>query len=671
MFSQRELPAMDYLFAGAGASATLLLIEMERRGMLKGKRVLIVDPSAKSTNDKTYCFWAHPSENLTVTYKSLISHAWESVSINRRQPEALFPLRYVHVSSLDLYVEQRRIIEAYGLQRVHAAVFAIEARAGGVCVKTNEGDWYSTSVFDSRPPSYFPPQQHQIHLLQSFIGLVIETEIPLADAQCMDLMDFTIEQLGWTQFVYALPFDSHRVLVELTRFGKTPLSRAEAEPLLERYIFKRFGSFSIVGTETGCIPMSSAKIRCADIPGVVPIGGRAGAVKPSTGYAFKQMAAHAHTVARCVQQGIQPPPIKRHRRFVFYDRLLLLVLSEQAAQGKPLFDALFKRNNIQDVLRFLDEKSSRRQDVRILMSLPLKPFLRACWVHSVALNRQLVAPLFTLLLAMGLLLLYTLAPSVLNWLEPLLFSVGLFVVGIPHGAVDYLAESGNLGNRIRAPFVVRYLVKAIFYLFIWVMFPTAAFLFFIAYSAWHFGQGDMNEWKIRSKLPFKKLGWGSLVLGIILCGHAAETNQVLGNMGIALLALSAEAARAVSVLLVCLALAWGCWEGKRAMVLSGCMLAVGIGLPLVTAFALYFIGQHSVQGWAHLKQGLHTDNLGLFKKAFPFTAGALLLVGALFYGMETGFLNAFDGHWLTAFFVFISCISFPHVLAMNRFYGKG
>jgi hypothetical protein len=42
----------------------------------------------------------------------------------------------------------------------------------------------------------------------------------------------------------------------------------------------------------------------------------------------------------------------------------------------------------------------------------------------------------------------------------------------------------------------------------------------------------------------------------------------------------------------------------------------------------------------------------------------------MLFSLERGWLTAFNGNWITAFFVFISCISFPHVIAMHGFYRK-
>lgn len=662
--------SVDYLFAGAGASATLLLMSMERRGLLEGKTVLVLDPDAKSQNDKTYCFWSTADEPTALQCQHLISSEWGEVSVNRNKPKSLFPLKYLRISGLDLYGELRRIVHQYGFQREQAAVLALQSTENGVKVTTEKGIFLSTTVFDSRPPQYLPPTNNETHLLQSFIGYVITTEKPLFTANCIDLMDFGVQQQGHTQFMYVLPLGTDKLLVELTRFGLLPITTEEAEPILSQYISQRFGGFQILETETGCIPMSTAATAVDKMAGVISIGGRAGAVKPSTGYAFKNMCRHAEILADCLQKGISPIEISAPPRFRFYDRLLLLILSRQPAQGKPIFEALFKKNSTTEVLQFLDEKTSLYQDLRILFSLPIKPFLKAWYEAIVVSYRSCLAPFFLLLLSLVLLMLNTSAPDNSGWVPLVILSIGLFSVGIPHGAVDHLLESGHLKGHANARFVGRYLGAAAAYLVLWLLFPNAALLFFLIYSAWHFGQADMQQWQPRGKRPVKNWVWGISLLSIILCGHLAETNLILGNMGVLLLPFNNAQGKLIAALITLMVIVWAIWERRPAMLLSACMLAVGIQLPLITSFGLYFIGQHSINGWSHLKHGLKTDDKALFLKAFPFTAGAFLLFGALLYCLETGILPAFNKDWVTTFFVFISCISFPHVIAMNGFYQR-
>jgi Brp/Blh family beta-carotene 15,15'-monooxygenase len=414
--------------------------------------------------------------------------------------------------------------------------------------------------------------------------------------------------------------------------------------------------------------MSTAEISVDPLPGVIPIGGRAGAIKPSTGYAFKNMFHHAESLADSLKKNVKPAIITESSRFRFYDRLLLLILARKPSQGKIIFEELFKKNEIKKVLQFLDEKTTLIQDIRIFLTLPIKPFLKAVgWVAS-SKFKKLITPFILLILSILLLLIYKTTPQIFNGLQITIFALGMFLVGIPHGAVDHLLETGNLKSRIKLGFIINYLGLAFLNLILWIFFPIGALLFFIGYSAWHFGQTDLREWQPKTTNAFKNTAWGTLILSIILCGHVIETNNVLNNMRVWDIPLTDIEAGKASVLLVTVAILWAIFEKSWMMLLSALMLLVSIELPLITSFGLYFIGQHSINGWSHLKKGMKTNNTSLYLKALPFTIGALVLFAAFIFLLRNNYLSDFNENIITVFFVFISCISFPHVIAMNKFY---
>jgi hypothetical protein len=65
---------------------------------------------------------------------------------------------------------------------------------------------------------------------------------------------------------------------------------------------------------------------------------------------------------------------------------------------------------------------------------------------------------------------------------------------------------------------------------------------------------------------------------------------------------------------------------------------------------------------------MKVNNTSLYLKALPFTIGALILFAIFIYLLKNNYLSDFNENIVTIFFVFISCISFPHIIAMNKFY---
>jgi len=85
----------------------------------------------------------------------------------------------------------------------------------------------------------------------------------------------------------------------------------------------------------------------------------------------------------------------------------------------------------------------------------------------------------------------------------------------------------------------------------------------------------------------------------------------------------------------------------------------------VIAFAIYFVFHHSRSGWSHLKESFGESNLSLFKSALPFNVGAIVLFLIIFLNTEMS-----QQHNIAQLFVFISCISLPHILCMSYFYNN-
>ena len=67
---------------------------------------------------------------------------------------------------------------------------------------------------------------------------------------------------------------------------------------------------------------------------------------------------------------------------------------------------------------------------------------------------------------------------------------------------------------------------------------------------------------------------------------------------------------------------------------------------------------------------MQAGNKPLFAKALPFTLGAALLLGLLVCMSHIGMLPWKSEQWLSVFFVFLACLSMPHVWAMHRFYRR-
>ncbi len=655
----------DYIFSGVGTSASLLLLELHRRNLLSNLKILFIDPDDKTRNDKTFCFWAHEDESIHKALSEIITYSWNTIEIDHSDKRSIDPLKYHHVSSLDLYSKVQELINHYNWTRVIAPVDLVSSDDLGPFLTVDGKQIRARKIFDSRTPKFEEAATNEVHLFQSFVGWEIETSNHLENKEAVRLMDFNVEQSDFTQFMYLLPFSKNRFLVEFTRFGSKMIEETEACQLLEKYIGNDFGEYKILSTERGCIPMSNCKIANAHHENVILLGARNYRIKPSTGYAFKNMYNHALEIAESIEKNnIKTIKAEKKKtsfsksRFAFYDALLLLILKEKPEAGKKIFSELFKKANTFKVLEFLDEKSKITDEIALFSKLPWGPFLWALYL-KVSKNisfRPLIIFLFTILLSM--LGRESMLQSVVGYGFLL---VGLITVGIPHGAVDHLIEIGKWESRKVPIFIVKYLALAALMGICWYFLADGALVIFLLYSAWHFGQADGELWKLNRPTS---LLWGGFLLVYILGTHTVETNVILKSIG------ATEFAFSLPYWIVFPWLIWSLIYQKSAFTITILWLTVATQLPLLLAFGLYFIGQHSVTSWKHISSALNQSNRSIWLHSLPFQLGAWLILALFIFLWPTagnydfGALNKFG-----VFFIFISCISFPHVITMNMLYG--
>jgi hypothetical protein len=161
--------------------------------------------------------------------------------------------------------------------------------------------------------------------------------------------------------------------------------------------------------------------------------------------------------------------------------------------------------------------------------------------------------------------------------------------------------------------------------------------------------------------------WGLLLLSIILLSHLSETLAVLQQIkGLQLYQsielLSTTQVQIGMLALTSLSLLLCAIQKSKQMLLSLCYLLLASMLPLLVSFGTYFVIQHSLQGWTHLKFALNTNSYQLWLKSIYFSAG-----GALIFLL---FMLANSVDYMGIFFILLSCISIPHVLSMHYFYER-
>ena len=73
----------DFLFIGLGASNSLALIALLKNSAFLGKKIAIIEQSENNENDKTYCFWAQPNDNIVLDLAPIISYRYDFLRVNQ------------------------------------------------------------------------------------------------------------------------------------------------------------------------------------------------------------------------------------------------------------------------------------------------------------------------------------------------------------------------------------------------------------------------------------------------------------------------------------------------------------------------------------------------------------------------------------------------------------
>ncbi len=387
------------VFAGAGLSALTLAVEMNRHAYFDDYTFVLIDRYRKDTNDRTWCFWARPEENLP----PVIHKTWEKSLFFGSYFEKIlemYPYQYHMIRSKDFYDWAQGVLNKRGNTRfVFANIERLDAESKTVHTDQGQfaGDWIINSAFTAVPvlptgtdlyptPAFSTLSQTAVDapdhtfLLQHFKGWIIETDAPTFQEDQITLMDYRIDQHDDTRFVYVLPLSDRRALIEFTVFSPALLSAEAYDNELNKYIKKylNISEYRVEETEFGVIPMTDYPLEYASTEGVLHIGTAAGFVKSSSGYAFLRTQRKSKLlVAQWIRDGkpnINATQSPWHLRLC--DTIMLRVLRDKVVGGSMFFSRLFERLPAPLVFKFLDEDVSPVETLRVMNSVQLWPFIK-------------------------------------------------------------------------------------------------------------------------------------------------------------------------------------------------------------------------------------------------------------------------------------------------------
>lgn len=376
----------DYIIAGAGAAGLSLLHSILSSPTLKTKQILLVDQYLSPATDKTWSFWANQDEPVT----KMATLRWKKVNVsafNETFSTHLKGLNYYCIKS-EAYTSALLTLakDSPNVTRVKASIQQLIHLDNGVKVKTDAGvftgEWCFQSVIQKKIIK--KESQKEIKLLQHFMGWEIEVNSPLFKENEVTLMDFDTPQGDGVTFFYVLPFSETFALIEYTMFSEKMCSDLEYEAEIREYLKQKYqldeNDYTIRRKEIGAIPMESVRLAGTLNPRTLNIGMVGGHTKPSTGYTFMRIQRQVHSIVKRLEKGLKPVHEGGSSfRFRVYDIMLLSILEKDPSMGVKIFHDLFKKNSMELIFKFLDEKTHILEELKIFSTLPYLPFLASIY----------------------------------------------------------------------------------------------------------------------------------------------------------------------------------------------------------------------------------------------------------------------------------------------------
>ena len=378
----------DYIIAGAGCAGLSLLHYLIQDESLSQKKILVIDINLQKSNDRTWCFWEEGSSE----FEHLITKSWTSISIHKAAQNYLLPttpFTYKMIEGLSFYESIiHKAKQHNNIDWEEATIVAIKDHT----VHWEGGSAKANYIFSSIL-SYNPVFKDSISiqslnslsknyskkpfLWQHFKGETIQFETEVFDIETARLMDFNVDQQKATAFMYVLPITKKKALVEYTVFSKELLDKASYDTSIKNYLSLHYPNqaYSVLHEEFGAIPMTQNSFTTSNENSVIPIGTMGGAVKASTGYAFKCIQEQTKQIAIDLANGKKPNAVLKKTRHHFYDAVLLDILYHDKMSGAEIFTRIFSKNKASTVFQFLSNTSSIFDDIKIMSTLPTRLFL--------------------------------------------------------------------------------------------------------------------------------------------------------------------------------------------------------------------------------------------------------------------------------------------------------
>lgn len=361
-----------------GCAGLSLAVQLIQSGV-KFEKVLLIDKSPKQHNDRTWCFWTKEQNQW---YEPIVYKSWKQFkfsSTNFSDSLDLNPYQYKLIRGIDFYEHCLNVISNDKRFTIaYDTIINIKSENDKALLQTKLGNYNANYIFNSAIINHHKQLQH-INYVQHFKGWVIETNTDCFNDECPTFMDFSIDQHNDCRFVYIIPHNKRKALIEYTGFSPKSISDTEYDEFLKQYLEQtlKLTNYSITEIEKGEIPMAESDFINPYGNKVINIGTAGGHSKPSTGYTFYFIQRYVNDIITQIKHNRTITAPVQKNKYKFFDKVLLQVIDDKKTPAAEVFAGLFKRNKTTDLLAFLNEETNFITDLKIMNSVSKKIFVPA------------------------------------------------------------------------------------------------------------------------------------------------------------------------------------------------------------------------------------------------------------------------------------------------------
>ena len=358
----------DLVVIGAGLSSLMFLNRYLKK--FKKHSVLILESKKSIKKDQTFCVWEGPGlDSIQKNFNLQPKKTWNKILIQNQDKNisrTISPYQYV---CFDGYETFNRLIKEHANQveiKRNILVDKIEKKHDVFNIFCKNKLFQGHYVVDSRNNDK-DLDVTSVHVKQAFVGHEIDVVKDTFSSDQATIMSFK-DNSEEVEFTYILPFSSKKALIETTVFSKNPNLNRIA--IRHKELLKAYKDYKILRTEKAIIPMAIMKDKTENA--ALRIGTNAGMVRPSSGYSMRRIASWILNIniVKLNEANHKYYQYKQDKFLNWLDSIFLKVIYYYPDQGPYLFMQLFSRVNMSSLIRFLSDKPSILDLIKVLWSMP-------------------------------------------------------------------------------------------------------------------------------------------------------------------------------------------------------------------------------------------------------------------------------------------------------------